>query len=64
MTIIQERDKAYLYSSLKTLLNKTYGIVHQNARIKTLSNPKGIMSICSKILIQLNAKLNGTVWLI
>ena len=51
--------KDSIYKQLKIHSLCTNGYVSQVVKSRTLQNKKGLMSICSKILLQLNAKLGG-----
>ena len=51
--------KDSIYKQLKIHSLCTNGYVSQVVKSKTLQNKKGLMSICSKILLQINAKLGG-----
>ena len=48
-----------LYTSLKRQSICRNGYISQVIKVKSLKNPKRVMSICSKILLQINAKLGG-----
>ena len=52
-------DNDNLYYKLKTNSLCTNGFISQVVKAKSIKK-KGIMSICSKILLQINAKLGGT----
>ena len=51
-------DSDYLYCQLKKHSLCTNGYISQVVKAKTIQK-KGLMSICSKILLQINAKLGG-----
>lgn len=50
------------YDSLKTLCCVEFGIPSQFAVARTLGNQKRLMSVCTKIAIQMNVKLGGEAW--
>ena len=54
-------ESSYYYPELKKHSLCTNGYVSQVVKVSTLYN-KSIMSICSKILLQLNAKLGGALY--
>ena len=57
--LIGQNDKqGKLYSHIKKHSLCTNGYVSQVVKVETLRK-KGVMSICSKILLQINAKLRG-----
>jgi len=37
-------------------------IITQMIKSKTLNNPKGLMPVCSKVILQITAKRNGDLW--
>ena len=49
-----------LYRRLKIHSICKNGYVSQVIKVRSINNPKRAMSICSKILLQINAKLGGT----
>ena len=49
-----------LYRRLKIHSICKNGYVSQVVKVRSINNPKRIMSVCSKILLQINAKLGGT----
>ena len=51
-------DNDFLYSQIKKHSLCTNGYISQVVKSKTIKK-KGLMSICSKILLQINAKLGG-----
>ena len=48
-----------LYTKLKKHSICKNGYVSQVVKVKSIRNSKGLMSVCSKILLQINAKLGG-----
>jgi len=50
------------YDSLKTLCCVEFGIPSQFAVSRTLGNQKRLMSVCTKIAIQMSVKLGGEAW--
>ena len=55
--LVGRNDKIYKQLKIHSLC--TNGYVSQVVKAKTLQNKRGLMSICSKILLQINAKLGG-----
>lgn len=53
----------FRYASIKKMGCCTYGVPTQVIVQKTLNN-KGLMSIATKVAIQLNCKIGGTPWLV
>ena len=53
-------ENSYIYPKLKMHSLCTNGYISQVVKVDTLYK-KGIMSICSKILLQINAKLGGSM---
>ena len=53
------RNDDDLYRKLKTHSICRNGYVSQVVKVRSIKNPKTVMSICSKILLQINAKLGG-----
>ncbi|TNV83116.1 hypothetical protein FGO68_gene11586 [Halteria grandinella] len=51
-----------LYNPLKKLLISTLPVPSQVVLAQTISRGKNLRSICSKILIQINAKIGGVPW--
>jgi aubergine-like protein len=49
-----------LYRRLKIHSLCKNGYVSQVIKVRSINNPKRAMSVCSKILLQINAKLGGT----
>ena len=56
-------DNSNIYPKLKVHSLCTNGYISQVIKVETLWK-KGIMSICSKILLQINAKLGGALYTI
>ena len=48
-----------LYAALKTHSICKNGYISQVVKVRSIKNDKGAMGICSKILLQINAKLGG-----
>ena len=57
------KNSNYIYPKLKVHSLCTNGYISQIVKVDTLWK-KGIMSICSKILLQINAKLGGATYTI
>ena len=53
------KDEGNLYSALKKHSICRNGYVSQVVKNRSIKNDKGAMSICSKILLQINSKLGG-----
>ena len=49
----------YIYKNLKIHSLCNNGYVSQVVKVSSLRNPKNLMSVCSKILLQINSKLSG-----
>ena len=58
------KGKAPLYDDLKRLLLKDLPVPSQVVLANTISRGKNVRSICSKILIQICAKVGGEPWAI
>ena len=58
------KNKAPLYDDLKRLLLKDLPVPSQVVLANTISRGKNVRSICSKILIQICAKIGGEPWAI
>jgi aubergine len=58
------KGKAPLYDDLKKLLLKDIPVPSQVVLANTISRGKNVRSICSKILIQMCAKIGGEPWAI
>ena len=58
------KGKAPLYDDLKRLLLKDLPVPSQVVLANTISRGKNVRSICSKILIQICAKIGGEPWAI
>lgn len=56
------KGKAPLYDDLKRLLLKDLPVPSQVVLSNTISRGKNVRSICSKILIQMCAKIGGEPW--
>lgn len=56
------KGKAPLYDDLKRLLIKDIPVPSQVVLCNTISKGKNLRSICSKILIQMCAKIGGEPW--
>ena len=61
MTILKPKESSY-YPALKVLFLNKLGIPHQAVLTKTFTNEKRSLSVCSKILLQMNAKLGLPIW--
>lgn len=61
LTLLKPNEKRF-YGNLKHLLLNQLGIPHQVVLTKTVDNDKRKMSVCSKILIQMNAKIGNAPW--
>lgn len=63
--IVMQNSNAQLYSIVKQLTCVTHAIPSQVVLGKTI-NPsnKGVMSIATKVAIQLNCKLGGAPWMV
>jgi len=59
--VVLPNNKLDLYSAVKKRTSGDYGIPSQCMLAKNLTN-KGLMSIATKIVIQINAKLGGEPW--
>ena len=57
-------DNSNIYPKLKVHSLCTNGYISQVIKVDTLWKEGGIMSICSKILLQINAKLGGALYTI
>ena len=58
------KNDDHLYSALKRHSLCHNGYVSQIVKTRSIKNDKGAMSICSKILMQINAKLGGISYII
>lgn len=58
---MKPNEKRY-YGGLKDLLLNKLAVPHQVVLTKTVNNDKRKMSVCSKILIQMNAKIGNAPW--
>lgn len=59
VTFLRQNESKF-YTDLKQLLYLKLGVPHQNVLRKSLN--KNAMSVCSKIILQINAKLGDPVW--
>jgi len=59
-----QKGKAPLYDDLKRLLLKDIPVPSQVVLTNTIAKGKNVRSICSKILIQMCAKIGGEPWAI
>ncbi len=51
------------YAAIKRFaVNRSPVLLTQMVKSKTLSNPKNAMAVCSKMVLQMNAKRNGDLW--
>ncbi|XKL65747.1 hypothetical protein PGB90_009167 [Kerria lacca] len=50
------------YASVKKLCNSDLGIASQVINSKTISNPKNLRSVVTKIVLQMNCKVGGALW--
>ena len=55
-------DRAELYGHVKHFICKTLGVPSQFALERTVKNEKRLMSVATKIGIQVNCKLGGVPW--
>ena len=53
----------YIYKHLKIHSLVTKGYVSQVVKVSSIKNKKNAMSVCSKILLQINAKLSGVSYM-
>lgn len=61
LTLLKPNEKRH-YPKLKQLFLSKLAIPHQNVVTKTVENEKRKMSACSKILLQINAKVGDPLW--
>lgn len=54
--------KSQSYHEIKKLCCAKLGIPSQCLLVKSLKNPKRILSICGKIVQQINCKVGGDLW--
>jgi len=59
--VILPNNKLDLYAAVKKRLSADFGIPSQCFLAKNLTN-KGLMSIATKVVVQINAKLGGEPW--
>ncbi|KRW98111.1 Ribonuclease H-like domain [Pseudocohnilembus persalinus] len=59
ISLVKERNQL-LYQSIKQLLIEKHGVINQNVIVQSLS--KNPLSVCSNILLQINAKLGRPLW--
>ena len=52
----------FIYKNLKIHSLCNNGYVSQVIKVNSIKNPKNLMSVCSKILLQINAKLSGVTY--
>jgi len=57
-----KKTDTVLYNPLKKMLIERYPVPSQVVLAQTISRGKNVRSICSKILIQINAKIGGVPW--
>lgn len=57
-----QKGKGTCYSEIKSLLISKIPVPSQVVLGSTISRGKNLRSICTKILIQMNAKLGGIPW--
>ena len=62
--ILLRPKQAIFYGQIKDLLTNEIGIPCQVMQTKTLSKGKGILSITSKVAIQMSCKAGGAPWLV
>ena len=55
--LLDRNDNIYKNLKIHSLCNNGY--VSQVVKVNSLRNPKNLMSVCSKILLQINSKLSG-----
>lgn len=60
--IILANNNAETYGAVKKRCAIDYGIPSQCFLAKHMNNPKGLMSVCSKLVMQMNAKQGGEPW--
>lgn len=61
VTLLKNQE-AKFYAYLKVLFLNKFGILHQAVLVKTITNEKRSYSVCSNILLQMNAKLGFPLW--
>ena len=52
----------FIYKNLKIHSLCNSGYVSQVVKVNSLRNQKNLMSVCSKILLQINSKLSGVIY--
>jgi len=62
VTAIVPSNKKDAYDAIKKLCCITKPVPSQVVVARTLNKPKGLMSVATKIAIQMNCKLGGDVW--
>lgn len=62
VTCVVPSNKKDCYDAIKKLCCITKPVPSQVIVARTLSKPKGLMSVATKIAIQMNCKLGGDVW--
>ena len=63
IVFLLDNDDNNIYRDLKTHSLCTIGYVSQVVKVESLENEKNVLSVCSKILLQINSKLSGVSFL-
>jgi len=62
LCVIQPPAKKSYYPAIKRLCCKELGVPSQVVVTKSFTNPKGVLSVASKVLLQINAKIGLPLW--
>ncbi|CAL8131375.1 unnamed protein product, partial [Orchesella dallaii] len=60
--VILPRQVVEAYSAIKKRASLEFGVPSQCFVAKTAQNDKRLMSVCTKLVVQMNAKLGGVPW--
>ncbi|CAL8115744.1 unnamed protein product [Orchesella dallaii] len=60
--VVLPRQVTDVYSAVKKRASLEFGVPSQCFVAKNAQNDKGLMSICTKLVVQMNAKLGGEPW--
>ena len=63
VSLISDKVKVPVYNAIKKVCINELEIPSQNVLMRTMNN-KGLMSVCSNILLQMNVKLGKPLWLV
>lgn len=60
--LVFPNPRADRYDTIKTFLTRRMPLPSQCILTKTISREQGLMSVCSKVLVQIQAKIGGQPW--